>query len=148
MTWFGKQTFCRNRLIKLHRLCLQCICKRYTVYICPWGYGYEYLVNFYIWETQLCFDVFHVKRSCSIRQAYKKRLTLQLLYNLTAIYLITAIPPIYGCSAAGIFTEPSALRLFSRNAISILGGATTVLFKVCAKYLPSSPSTRIFRRRA
>ena len=36
-------------------------------------------------------------------------------------------------------TLPSACRLFSRNAISIRGGATTVLFKVCAKYLPSLP---------
>ena len=40
---------------------------------------------------------------------------------------------------------PSAFRLFSRNAISILGGATTVLFSVCARYfLPSCPFTRIF----
>lgn len=148
MTWFGKQTFCRNRLIKLHRQCLQCICKRYTVYICPWGYGYEYLVNFYIRETQLRFEYFHVKRSCSIRQASKCASRCNSYINLVAIYLITAIPPIYGCRAAGIFTEPSALRLFSRKAISILGGATTVLFKVCAKYLPSFPSTRIFRRRA
>ena len=48
-------------------------------------------------------------------------------------------------SATGTLTLPSALRLFSKNAISILGGATTVLFKVCAKYLlPSLPFTRIF----
>ncbi len=44
---------------------------------------------------------------------------------------------------------PSACRLFSRNAISILGGATTVLFSVCARYfLPSAPLTRIASRRA
>ena len=31
-------------------------------------------------------------------------------------------------------TLPSSLRLFSRNAISIRGGATTVLFSVCGRY--------------
>ena len=46
---------------------------------------------------------------------------------------ILSLPPIYIRSASGIETVPSALRLFSRNAISILGGATTVLFKVCAR---------------
>jgi hypothetical protein len=51
----------------------------------------------------------------------------------------------YGCSALGILTDPSSLRLFSRKAISILGGATTVLLRVCAKYLPFSPLTRILR---
>ena len=35
-----------------------------------------------------------------------------------------------GESAFGMFTLPSAFRLFSRNAISIRGGATTVLFSV------------------
>ena len=55
----------------------------------------------------------------------------------------------YGRSTSGMRTEPSACRLFSRNAISILGGATTVLFSVCAKYLfPSLPFTRIPRRLA
>ena len=53
-------------------------------------------------------------------------------------------PPIYGRSTSGILTEPSSFRLFSRKAISIRGGATTVLFNVCAKYLPFSPTTRIF----
>ena len=33
---------------------------------------------------------------------------------------------------------PSSLRLFSRKAISILGGATTVLLRVCAKFLVPS----------
>ena len=42
----------------------------------------------------------------------------------------TDFPPIYGRRTSGIFMLPSACRLFSRNAISILGGATTVLFKV------------------
>ena len=55
----------------------------------------------------------------------------------------------YGLSASGMRTLPSSFRLFSRNAISILGGATTVLFNVCARYfLPSLPFTRIFRRLA
>ena len=62
---------------------------------------------------------------------------------------ISVLPPIYGRSASGMRTLPSACKLFSKNAISIRGGATTVLFKVCAKYfLPSSPLTRIFKRRA
>ncbi len=62
---------------------------------------------------------------------------------------IYSLPPIYMRSASGIRTRPSACRLFSRKAISIRGGATTVLFRVCAKYLrPSSPLTRICRRRA
>ena len=58
--------------------------------------------------------------------------------------LITDLPPIYGRRTSGIFTEPSSFKLFSRNAISIRGGATTVLLRVCAKYLPFSPTTRIF----
>ena len=62
---------------------------------------------------------------------------------------IYSLPPIYMRSASGMRTRPSACRLFSRKAISIRGGATTVLFRVCAKYLrPSSPLTRICRRRA
>ena len=36
------------------------------------------------------------------------------------------------------------MNLFMVDAISILGGATTVLFNVCAKYFPFSPFTRIF----
>src|SRR5699024_1737269 len=36
----------------------------------------------------------------------------------------------------------------SSDLISILGGATTVLFNVCAKYFPSFPFTRIPRRLA
>ena len=54
-----------------------------------------------------------------------------------------------GWGAGGVVTEACAFRLFSRNAISIRGGATTVLLRVCAKYfLPSSPFTRILRRLA
>ena len=47
--------------------------------------------------------------------------------------MIFSAPPIYILSASGIFTLPSACRLFSRNAISILGGATTVLLSVWAR---------------
>ena len=55
------------------------------------------------------------------------------------------LPPMYGCNAVGIFTLPSAFKLFSKNAINIRGGATTVLFNVWAKYLlPSLSFTRIF----
>src|SRR5574344_1103116 len=54
------------------------------------------------------------------------------------------MPPIYGLKLSGILTLPSACKLFSKNAISIRGGATTVLFSVCAKYLPFSPFTLIF----
>ena len=42
----------------------------------------------------------------------------------------SSFPPIYGRRTSGILTEPSAFRLFSRNAINIRGGATTVLFNV------------------
>ena len=42
-----------------------------------------------------------------------------------------------------------ACKLFSKNAISIRGGATTVLFNVFAKcLLPSSARTRICKRLA
>ena len=48
-------------------------------------------------------------------------------------YRMTSIPPIYILSASGMFSDPSALRLFSKKAMSIRGGATTVLFRVWAK---------------
>ncbi len=48
-------------------------------------------------------------------------------------FVILSLPPIYIRNGSGILTVPSAFRLFSRKAISILGGATTVLFKVWAK---------------
>lgn len=77
----------------------------------------------------------------------KTRLHCQALPSLN--YSIFVFPPMYGCNAFGIFTVPSAFKLFSKNAISILGGATTVLFNVCARYfLPSLPLTRILRRLA
>ena len=44
--------------------------------------------------------------------------------------------------------EKSGFRLFSRNAISIRGGATTVLFRVWARVFPFSPLMRIFSLRA
>ena len=46
---------------------------------------------------------------------------------------ITSLPPMYILRGSGMRTEPSSLRLFSRNAISIRGGATTVLFRVCGR---------------
>ena len=46
---------------------------------------------------------------------------------------IFSLPPMYICSGAGILTDPSSWSRFSRKAISILGGATTVLFRVWAK---------------
>lgn len=45
---------------------------------------------------------------------------------------IFSLFPIYILNACGILTDPSACKLFSKKAINILGGATTVLFKVCA----------------
>ena len=48
----------------------------------------------------------------------------------SSFYLMTSMPPIYILSASGILTDPSALRLFSKKAMSILGGATTVLLSV------------------
>ena len=45
------------------------------------------------------------------------------------------LPPIYGLKTSGILTSSICLKVISRNAISILGGATTVLLRVCAKYL-------------
>ena len=52
------------------------------------------------------------------------------LYQQSFLGTILSLPPIYIRSASGIETVPSALRLFSRNAMSILGGATTVLLRV------------------
>ena len=46
---------------------------------------------------------------------------------------ITSLPPMYILRGSGMRTEPSSLRLFSRNAISIRGGATTVLLRVCGR---------------
>ena len=65
--------------------------------------------------------------------------------------IISDPEPVFPCRPYMAAVPPECLRfrlrfkLFSRNAISILGGATTVLFNVCAKYLlPSFPLTRIF----
>ena len=64
------------------------------------------------------------------------------LIKLTYFYALgkmTFLPPIYGCNASGMVTLPSACKWFSTNAINIRGGATTVLFNVCASLvLPSS----------
>ena len=50
-----------------------------------------------------------------------------------ARYFLTAIkdlPPIYGLNTSGIVTLPSACKWFSTKAMSMRGGATTVLFRV------------------
>lgn len=52
------------------------------------------------------------------------------LFAYSNYFVILSLPPMYILSGSGILTVPSALRLFSRNAISILGGATTVLLRV------------------
>lgn len=44
-----------------------------------------------------------------------------------------SLPPMYGLRASGMVTVPSDCRWFSRKAMSILGGATTVLLRVWAK---------------
>ena len=48
-------------------------------------------------------------------------------------YPIYSLNPIYLRRTSGMRIVPSACRLFSKNAISMRGGATTVLFSVCAK---------------
>ena len=54
--------------------------------------------------------------------------------------VMTFLPPIYGCNTAGIVTLPSACKWFSTNAISMRGGATTVLLSVCASFVFPSES--------
>ena len=60
----------------------------------------------------------------------------QALFGMEHYYFFgtrRSVPPIYGCKALGTSTLPSACKLFSRKAMSILGGATTVLFRVWAR---------------
>ena len=60
----------------------------------------------------------------------------QALFGVEHYYFFgtrRSLPPIYGCKALGTSTLPSACKLFSRKAMSILGGATTVLFRVWAR---------------
>ena len=68
------------------------------------------------------------------RGTYKNsRIALLSVFHVEHFYLLginTFFPPIYGCNTSGILTLPSSLRLFSSKAISILGGATTVLLRV------------------
>ena len=70
-----------------------------------------------------------ITRAFSYSIIPKKKASYPLITNLNN-YFITLIPPIYGCNAFGIFIDPSSFKLFSKNAINILGGATTVLFNV------------------
>lgn len=86
---------------------------------------------------RLCLFFILIKSECYYSNKSLLRPTTNLLHPcvvMPAYQLFFGIrrsaPPIYILSASGIETVPSALRLFSRNAISILGGATTVLLRV------------------
>ena len=46
-----------------------------------------------------------------------------MTYSYLNYYLINSFPPMYGLKASGILMLPSACKLFSKNAISIRGGA-------------------------
>ena len=76
--------------------------------------------------------------------------TKTILADATTLYVwYDDEEPVQMARGAGMRTEPSSLRLFSRNAISMRGGATQVLLSVWAKYLlPSLPLMRMPRRRA
>ena len=69
----------------------------------------------------------HTQKTAPVRR--------QALFGVEHYYFFgtrRSLPPIYGCKALGTSTLPSACKLFSRKAMSILGGATTVLFRVWA----------------
>ena len=70
----------------------------------------------------------HTQKTAPVRR--------QALFGVEHYYFFgtrRSLPPIYGCKALGTSTLPSACKLFSRKAMSILGGATTVLFRVWAR---------------
>ena len=70
----------------------------------------------------------HTQKTAPVRR--------QALFGVKHYYFFgtrRSLPPIYGCKALGTSTLPSACKLFSRKAMSILGGATTVLFRVWAR---------------
>ena len=67
------------------------------------------------------------------RRAYLRQQALPGHHSPPAGYRIVSLPPIYMRSGSGTRTDPSAQRLFSKKAISIRGGATTVLFSVWGK---------------
>ena len=70
----------------------------------------------------------HTQKTAPVRR--------QALFGVEHYYFFgtrRSVPPIYGCKALGTNTLPSACKLFSRKAMSILGGATTVLFRVWAR---------------
>ena len=75
---------------------------------------------------------------CTVRIRPQKTAPVrrQALFGVEHYYFFgtrRSVPPIYGCKALGTSTLPSACKLFSRKAMSILGGATTVLFRVWAR---------------
>lgn len=57
-------------------------------------------------------------------------ISIYKVYSYPPIY---ALPPIYIRRGSGIKILPSSCKLFSRKAINIRGGATTVLLRVCGK---------------
>ena len=82
----------------------------------------------------------HIPEGADLRHALKDAGALDVEKDVLHLRgRIFSAPPMYGRRTSGISTLPSALRWFSRNAMSILGGATTVLLRVCAKLLPFSP---------
>src|SRR5699024_4407250 len=106
---------------------------------------FDHIADDFLYFTSFC----NFGKSNCPQISVHKNTSLKRPAYLQAFFSILVMPPIYGCSAFGMLTLPSAFKLFSKNAISILGGATTVLFNVWARYfLPPSPLTRIFSLRA
>ena len=105
------------------------------------------ILLFYFWHPQQESNLqLALRRGLLYPFNYESKCVSSYLYIVETLfyYLISVFPPMYGLNASGIRMLPSACILFSKNAINILGGATTVLFNVCAKYfLPSAPFTRI-----
>ena len=79
-------------------------------------------VFYFSYKGQACLTLFYINKGIGK--------PIPELYYQSFLGTILSLPPIYIRSASGIETVPSALRLFSRNAMSILGGATTVLLRV------------------
>ena len=69
------------------------------------------------------------------RHAEPIRTAADAAYFLGTIF---SLPPMYGRSTSGMLTLPSSFKWFSSKAMSMRGGATTVLLRVCAKAFPFS----------
>lgn len=92
-----------------------------------------YSISNYMRQIQRLFDS-NILRDwnediISTQKKGERHMTVHL-FAYSNYFVILSLPPMYILSGSGILTVPSALRLFSRNAISILGGATTVLLRV------------------